>query len=144
MNDRHKSREIFDLKDQENEMLREDRKLGVRICDYYLKKHLKKITPEVLDQVYELWMADKRALKPSKEDIIFGLGSVFGYYFVEIHGSKWHRVKDRFGEDMCVIDSVKGLAIYPFSFIFKRIDGGPLKGGFFRTVSNVLLGETYG
>jgi hypothetical protein len=72
-----------------------------------------------LDAVYEAWVNDSRTEKPSRDSILFGLGTVLGNRLGHKHAVPWHMVTDEHGTDYAI--SIKGYEIYPMDFLAKRI-----------------------
>ena len=71
-----------------------------------------------LDSVYKAWVADNGA-KPSNEEIVSGLGTIFGSRLSRKHETQWVMVVDEYGTDYALV--INGYQIYPLDFVAKRI-----------------------
>ena len=91
-----------------------------------------------LDAVYEAWVADDSANKPSPDAMLLGLGTVFGNRLGHKHSAPWIMVTDQHGTDYAV--SIKGYEIYPMDFVAKRIatlDSTEPEFGFFTGMAEI-------
>ena len=96
--------------------------LGKLIIKHYFPQD-EEITPEVLDKTFKSWREDKNEDKPTKEEVIRGLGCLFGDLFVMKNGWRWKDYVDIAGRTLAVhLDEGNGYYAFPLDSISKRIE----------------------
>lgn len=133
------SQKITTINEEQQSDLEEWLELGMNVMAHYgVNQELS--VYENLDSVYAAWAEDKGS-KPSADEVIIGLGTVFGDRLGQKHDTPWQLVCDEHGTDFMM--QIKGYQIYPMDFVAKRIgtlDSSEPEFGFFGGMDAVIDG----
>ena len=91
--------------------------LGMKIMAHYGVDQSTSIYNN-LDAVYNFW-ANEASPAFTDEQVLIGLGSIFGNRLSQKHSAPWQFVEDEYGSDYAL--TIKGHEIYPIAFVAKRI-----------------------
>lgn len=99
-----------------------------------------KITPEILDKTFGAWREDKNEDKPTKEEIIDGLGCLFGNIFVIQNGWVWKDYVDMAGRTLAIYTDKEYYA-FPLDSVSKRTEEGNEDINFFKPIWYTLTNK---
>ncbi len=114
--------------------------VNARIIEsHYWKNPLpkeKEFLPEVLDEVFNLWMNDKSTTKQQANLVIISLGAASGQWLVDNYNMKWIIVTDSYGTDYAVIHKKWNIIAYPLSSVKEGVAENKKK--FFSTIASTI------
>ena len=122
---------------KEIEIIQNWHQSGLTIIDRY-NDGIKGIIYDDLDTTFEKWVYDIKT-KPSSDELIAGLGAVFGNSIINDYKTSWQKITDKYGSDYAVI--FYGFQMFPFSFITKRVNtitSDTPEFGFFRAMNSLI------
>jgi len=117
------------------------------IENQYWKKPIPKETefsPELLDQVFDLWVSDTSKTKEKADMIIISLGAALGQWMADHYNMKWIIVTDSYGTDYALIHKRWNIVAYPLSSVKEGVEENKKKffGSTAATIQNqVAEGE---
>ena len=126
---------MLELTEEQLNHLNQWAQIGNDIIDYYgIDKS--RTAFENLDDIYEKWRLDTNE-KPSNDEMVVGMGSIFGYELKHKYNVEWCMVSDENGTDYAMIFAEKNY-VFPIDFVAKRVYDSPNESGFFSGLEKIL------
>ena len=137
-------RQVKELQPRDRDWIQQSAVNGRQICHHYGVSPTTSVSPAILDTVFHAWWHDKGSDRVSIEDVVNGLGCLFGELLRGKFDTVWRIVTDKFGTDLMLEVKLptNNLEIAPLSFVAKRAESKEDESGFFTAMESMLLRES--
>jgi hypothetical protein len=128
--------QIEELTDDDRRALESECELGRRICRFYLDDD--RFDLPAVDQVFDLWLRDRREKKPSPNEVAMGLGCLIGEHLRNEYQCRWVIISDGRSVELGMLHEPSSYQLFPRHWVAKRLDPANAGSRCFQTMVETL------